>query len=141
MAGAALGPAHVLYLRHVPGVPPPTAWIGSLSQTTGHLLPALVNTGVLAPAVVWALAAVTAPWLVRGRSLVLDVVRVVAWSALVVGATSAAVAAVHGTDAVGAAPTAVLGAAVCAAVALAPRGVDGWRRAWRSLPDAGARLP
>jgi hypothetical protein len=141
LAGAALGPAHVLYLPHVPGVPPPVVWIGSLSQTTDHLLPALVKTGVLAPAVVWALAAVTAPWLVRGGSLVLDAVRVVAWAALVVSATSAAVAAVHGTDVVGAAPTAVLGAAVCAALALAPRGADGWRRAWRSLPDVGARLP
>jgi hypothetical protein len=141
LAGAALGPAHVLYLPYVPGVPPPAAWVGSLSQTTGDLLPALVKTGVLAPAVVWALAAVTAPWLVRGGSLVLDAVRVVAWAALVVGATSAAVAAVHGTDVVGAAPTAVLGAAVCAAVALAPRGADGWRRAWDCLPDVGARLP
>jgi hypothetical protein len=141
LAGAVLRPAHVLYLPHVPGVPPPAAWIGSLSQTTGHLLPALVKTGVLAPAVVWALAAVTAPWLVRGGSLVLDAVRVVAWAALVVSATSAAVAAVHGTDVVGAAPTAVLGAAVCAAVALAPRGADGWRRARHSLPDVGARLP
>ncbi|HEX3834639.1 MAG TPA: serine/threonine-protein kinase [Solirubrobacteraceae bacterium] len=141
LAGVVLGPAHVVYLPHVPGVPPPAAWIGSLSQTTGHLLPALVKTGVLAPAAVWALAAVTVPWLVRGRSLVLDAARVVGWAALVVGATSAAVAAVHGTDAVGAAPTAVLGAAVCAAVALAPRNADGWRRAWRSLPDVGARLP
>jgi tRNA A-37 threonylcarbamoyl transferase component Bud32 len=141
LAGVALGPAHVLYLSRVPGVPPPAVWIGSLSQTTQHLLPALVKTGVLAPAVVWALAAVTAPWLVRGGSLVLDAVRVVAWAALVVSATSAAVAAVHGTDVVGAAPTAVLGAAVCAALALAPRGADGWRRAWRSLPDVGARLP
>jgi hypothetical protein len=141
LAGAALGPAHVLYLPHVPGVPPPAAWIGSLSQTTGHLLPALVKTGVLAPAIVWALAAVTAPWLVRGRTLMLDVARVLAWSALVVSATSAAVAAAHGTDVVGAAPTAVLGAAVCAAVALAPRGVAGWRRVWDSRPDVGARLP
>jgi hypothetical protein len=141
LADAVLGPAHVLYLPHVPGVPPPAVWIGSLSQTTDHLLPALVKSGVLAPAVVWALAAVTAPWLVRGRSLVLDAVRVVAWAALVVSATSAAVAAGHGTDVVGAAPTAVLGAAVCAVVALVPRGADGWRRAGNSLPDVGARLP
>ena len=141
LAGAVLGPGHVLYLPHVPGVPPPAAWIGSLSQTTDHLLPALLTTGVLAPAVVWALAAVTAPWLVRGGSLVLDAVRVVAWAALVVSATSAAVVAVHGTDVVGAAPTAVLGAAVCAVVALAPRGAEGWRRAGHSLPDVGARLP
>jgi eukaryotic-like serine/threonine-protein kinase len=137
LAGAALGSGHVLYLPHVPGFPPPAVWIGSLSQTTGQLLPALVKTGVLAPAVVWALAAVTAPWLVRGRTLMLDVIRVLIWSALVVSATSAAVVAVHGTDAVGAAPTAVLGATVCAAVALAPRGIDGWRRAWRSRPDVG----
>jgi serine/threonine protein kinase len=141
LAGAALGPAHVLYLPHVPGVPPPAVWIGSLPRTTGQLLPALVKTGVLVPAVVWALAAVTAPWLVRGRTLMLDVVRVVIWSALVVSATSAAVVAVHGTDVVGAAPTAVLGATVCAAVALAPRGIGGWRRVWGSRPDVGARLP
>jgi hypothetical protein len=141
LGSAVLGPAHVLYLPHVPGLPPPAAWIGSLAQTTGHLLPALVKSGVLAPAVVWALAAVTAPWLVRGRSLVLDVVRVLAWSGLVVGATSAAVAAVHGTDVVGAAPTAVLGAVVCAAVALAPRGANSWRRAVAFRPDVGARLP
>jgi eukaryotic-like serine/threonine-protein kinase len=138
LAGAALGSGHILYLPHVPGLPPPAVWIGSLPQTTAQLLPTLVKTGVLAPAIVWALAAVTAPWLVRGRSLMLDVIRVVIWSALVVSATSAAVVAVHGTDAVGAAPTAVLGATVCAAVALAPRGIDGWRRAWRSRPDVGA---
>jgi hypothetical protein len=138
LAGAALDSGHVLYLPHVPGLPPPAVWIGSLPQTTGQLLPVLVKTGVLAPAVVWALAAVTAPWLVRGRTLMLDVIRVLIWSALVVSATSAAVVAVHGTDAVGAAPTAVLGATVCAAVALAPRGIDGWRRAWRSQPDVGA---
>ncbi len=141
LAGAVLGPGHGLYLPTVPGVPAPAVWIGSLSQTTGHLLPALVSTGVLLPAAVWALAAMTAPWLVRGRVLALDVVRVVAWSALVLSATSAAVVAVHGSDAVGAAPTAVLGATVGAIVALAPRGVAGWRRAWRSAPDVGARLP
>jgi hypothetical protein len=141
LAGAALDAGHVLYLGHVPGVPPPAAWIGSLPQTTGHLLPALVKSGVLAPAAVWALAAVTAPWLVRGRTPLLDLVRVLAWSGLVVSATSAAVAAVHGTDAVGAAPTAMIGAAACAVVALAPRGAAGWRRAWHSLPDVGARLP
>jgi hypothetical protein len=141
LAGAVLGRERVLYLPHVPGVPPPAAWISSLPQTTGHLLASLGTSGVLAPAAVWALAAVTAPWLVRRRTLTLDVVRVVVWSALVVSATSAAVAAVHGTDTVGSAPTAVLGAVACAAVALAPRGIGGWRRAWQSRPDVGARLP
>jgi hypothetical protein len=141
LAGAVLGRHPVLYLPAVPGVPPPAAWIGSLPQTTGHLLPAIVSSGVLAPAGVWALAAVMAPWLVRGSTPVLDVLRVLAWSALVLSATSGAMAAVAGTDAVGAPPTAVLGAAVGAAVALAPRGAAGWRRAWHSLPDVRARLP
>ncbi len=141
LAGAALGRGRVLYLPHVPGVPPPAAWIGSLPQTTGHLLAALGSSGVLAPGAVWALAAMTAPWLVRGRTPALDIARVLAWSALVVGATPAAVVAVNGTDAVGAAPTALLGAAACAVVALAPRGIAGWRRAWHSLGDVGARLP
>jgi eukaryotic-like serine/threonine-protein kinase len=141
LVGAVLGRDRVLYLPHVPGVPPPGIWIGSLPETTGHLLASLGTSGVLAPAAVWALAAVTAPWLVRRRTLTLDVVRVVVWSALVVSATSAAVSAVHGNDTVGPAPTAILGAVACAAVALAPRGIGGWRRAWRSRPDVGARLP
>ncbi len=141
LAGAVLGRERVLYVPHVPGVPPPAAWISSLPETTGHLLASLGSSGVLAPAAVWALAAMTAPWLVRRRTLTLDVVRVVVWSALVVSATSAAVVVVHGTDTVGSAPTALLGAAACAAVALAPRAIGGWRRAWHSRPDVRARLP
>jgi hypothetical protein len=141
LAGAALGPTHVLYLPAVPGVPPPAHWIGSLTQTTGHLLPALVATGVWAPALVWALAALTAPWLRRGRSPTLDALRIIAWAALVLSATAAAVTAVHGSDAVGAAPTAAVGAAVGAVLALAPRDAAGRRRAWHSLRAVGARLP
>jgi hypothetical protein len=141
LAQAVLGRLPVLYLPHVSGVPPPAAWLGSLPETTGHLLAALGSSGVLAPAAVWALAAMTAPWLVRGRTLALDVVRVVAWSALVLSATSAAMVAANGTDTLGSAPTAVLGAAACAVVVLAPRGIGGWRRAWHSVGDVGARLP
>jgi hypothetical protein len=89
---------------------------------------------VVAPALVWALGAVTLPWLVRGGSVVLDVVRVVVWAGIVVSATGAAVAAVHGSAGPGgaSAPTALVGAAACAAVALAPSLFQMWRAPLRS---------
>jgi hypothetical protein len=70
----------------------------------------------------------------------LDVVRVVIWAALLVSATSAAVIAVHRSDAVGSAPSAVVGAVAAALVVLAPLGAARWGEAWRS-PRLGARLP
>ncbi len=105
LAGALLGSRPVLYLPPSPACRRRTPGSNSVSAATGHLLATLGSSGVLAPAAVWALAALTAPWVARGRTLVLDLVRVVIWSALTVSATSAAVVAVHGSDAVGAAPT------------------------------------
>jgi hypothetical protein len=138
LAGALTG--RVLYLPHVPGVPGPTAWTGSLHQTTAHLLSTYVSSGALLPAPVWALGAMVLPWLVHGRALALDVFRVVVWSTLLVCATSAAVLAAHGSDAVGAPPTAILGAAAGAAVALAPPVIARWRHAPR-LRNFRTRLP
>ncbi len=128
-----------LYLPLVPGVPPPHAWMSSLSATVDHLLRPEISAGVLAPALVWALAAAVLPWLVRGGSLVLDVVRVVIWAAVVVSATGAAMAAVHGSG-VDAAPSALAGAVACAAVALAPSLLGTWRVAVRADGSA-ARVP
>ncbi len=134
LASAVAGKA--LYLPLAPGVAPPHAWMSSLTNTIDHLLRPEVSAGVLAPALVWALGAVTLPWLVRGGSLVLDVVRVVVWAGLVVSATGAAVAAVHGSAGPGgvSAPTALVGAVACAAVALAggPRFLKMWRETLRS---------
>jgi hypothetical protein len=128
LASAIAGKA--LYLPLAPGVAPPHAWMSSLSTTVDHLLRPEVSAGVLAPALVWALAAVTLPWLVRGRSLILDTVRVLAWAAIVVSATGAAMAALHGTgsgpDGVSD-PTALVGAAASAAVALTPSLLGIWR--------------
>jgi eukaryotic-like serine/threonine-protein kinase len=129
-----------LYLPLVPGVAPPHAWMRSLSDTVDHLLLPDVFAGVLAPALVWALAAVALPWLVRGGSLVLDVVRVVIWAAIVVSGTGAAIVAVHGSDAPGAAPTALLGALAAAALALAPSLLGMWRPALHS-GGPRARVP
>jgi serine/threonine protein kinase len=138
LAGSISG--QTLYLPHIPDTPPARVWAGSLDQTVHHLLATFVSTGVLAPAAVWALAAVLLPWMVGGRSRALDVVRVVVWAALVASATSVAVIAVHGSDQVGAAPSATLGAAVAAAVALAPLALAAWQEALHSA-GSGARVP
>jgi hypothetical protein len=137
LASAIAGKA--LYLPLVPGTPPPHVWTSSLSVTVDHLLRPEISAGVLAPALVWAAAAAVVPWLVRGSSLLLDVVRVVIWAAVVVSATGAAIAAVHGSG-VGAAGTALLGAVACAAVALAPSLLGTWRAAPRADGSA-ARVP
>jgi eukaryotic-like serine/threonine-protein kinase len=132
-----------LYLPLVSGVAAPQAWMSSLSVTVDHLLHPEISAGVLAPALVWALAAAVLPWLVRGGSLVLDVVRVVVWAAVVVSATGAAVAAWHG-PAMGpsgvSAPTALLGALASAVIALAPALLGRRRVALRS-GSPGVRLP
>jgi eukaryotic-like serine/threonine-protein kinase len=142
LASAIVGKA--LYLPLVPGVAPPHAWMSSLSTTIEHLLRPVLSAGVLAPALVWALAALTLPWLVRGRSLVLDVVRVIIWAAITVSATGAVLSAVHagpGGDGVSAGGRAwLLGAAASAAVALAPSLLGTWRVASRS-GGPQARVP
>jgi hypothetical protein len=119
-----------LYLPRIasPPTPSPDAWMGSLSQTVDHVLTPVATTGVLAPALVWALAAVVLPWLVSGRSPALDVVRVVIWAAMLASATGVAITAAHGSDPVGSAPGAAIGAVVAAAVALMPLAVTMWRQ-------------
>ncbi|MFL5864337.1 MAG: protein kinase domain-containing protein [Solirubrobacteraceae bacterium] len=132
-----------LYLPHVPGIPltpPPQNWTNSLPMTVNHFLSPLGSSGVLAPALVWAAGAVTLPWLVRGESLLLDALRVLAWAAIVVAGTGAAITAVHGSDVAGAPPSALIGAAAAAAVALAPSALPMWRGVLRS-GGPRARVP
>ena len=132
-----------LYLPHLPGValtPPPQNWMSSPTAIVDHLLRPLVSSGVLAPALVWGLGAAVLPWLVRRASLLLDAVRVLAWAAIVVAGTGAAIAAVHGSDVIGTPPSALIGAVVAAAVALAPSVLEMWRAALRS-GGLRARVP
>ncbi|MHB1836986.1 MAG: serine/threonine-protein kinase, partial [Solirubrobacteraceae bacterium] len=138
LAGALTGRA--LYLPNPPGAPAPDAWIDSAHQTVQRLLPSLVRTGALAPALVWAAAAVVAPWAARGRLPALGAIRVAVWAALLVAGTGAAITAAHSGQAVGAAAGAALGAVAAAAVALAPVAASRWRDALRS-GGAPARLP
>jgi serine/threonine protein kinase len=126
-----------LYLSAPSGLPPHTIWSSSASETIHHVLVPLVSSGALAGAPVWALAAVSLPYLVGRRSLALDAVRVVGWTAFVVSATEVAVRAGHGSG-ISAPRTAVVGAAAAAVVALSPSAAAAWRRRRRSNePQAG----
>jgi hypothetical protein len=77
-----------LYAGPVPHQPASAAWTGSLEVTVHDVLAPLLRSGILTPALVWAGAAVVLPWLVRGRSLPLDLVAVTIWSALTAAATA-----------------------------------------------------
>jgi hypothetical protein len=108
-----------LYLRRPPGALSPGAWTGSLRVAIDHVVPALSGAGVLAAALVWAVAAGVLPWLARGRSLPIDGAIVAAWSASLVSATTAAVT-LGGAERAAVGGPAVLGPVVGGAVALAP---------------------
>ncbi|MFN8174831.1 MAG: serine/threonine-protein kinase [Solirubrobacteraceae bacterium] len=125
-----------LYLGPVPGAAPAADWRGdAAAAVTGALAP-LAASGLLAVAVVWALAAAALPALVRGRRPVVDVVLASAWA----GATAAGAALVaRAAMGAGAAPQprgAVAGALAGAALAVA------WRRRERlAEPGLEARAP
>ncbi len=69
-----------LWLGVPAGTPARAVWEGSLSSAATHVVGPSLGLGVLYGAAVWALAAVLLPWVVRGRSAVLDVVAASAWS-------------------------------------------------------------
>ncbi|HEY5188061.1 MAG TPA: serine/threonine-protein kinase [Solirubrobacteraceae bacterium] len=133
----------VLYLTP-PVTPPGGQWAGSASQTVTSVLSPLLRSGALAPTVVWAAAAVVLPWLIRGRSLALDVVRAAIWAATLVSATSAAIVAARGSGSTPALHGAVLGGVLAVLVALAPRWIAAGRSPWpgaRRARGVGPRIP
>jgi serine/threonine protein kinase len=134
----------VFYLAPLPTIPPAPQWAGSASLTAAHVLRPLLNSGVLAPAAVWALAAIVLPWLVRGRSLTLDLLRSVVWAATLVSATPGVIDAVRGSTGVPALHGAVLGGALAVVVALAPRWLSPGRLTWlppRRASGVGTHFP
>lgn len=122
----------VLYLGRPPGTPSPPVWTASLQVTVHDVLGPLLGAGVLLPAAVWAAAATVLPWIVRGRSPALDLVRVAAWAAMLVSATGAAVRVAHVPAGYGTPRGAVLGAIASVVVALAPLATRSWRAARES---------
>ena len=69
-----------LWLGVHAGTPARAVWEGSLSSAATHVVGPSLSLGLLYGVAVWALAAVLLPWVVRGRSAVLDVVAASAWS-------------------------------------------------------------
>jgi tRNA A-37 threonylcarbamoyl transferase component Bud32 len=74
---------------------PPPDWTGSVGTALGDVIGPLLGGSVLAAAAVWALAALLLPFLVRGRTPVIDALGALIWAAglisalrLVAGGTS-----------------------------------------------------
>jgi hypothetical protein len=62
---------------------------GAPGIAAGDVIAPAMSSGALLLAVVWGLAALVLPWLVRGRSPAFDIVAATAWSAGVAGAVAA----------------------------------------------------
>jgi hypothetical protein len=103
---------------------PHAAWQTSLGGGA-HVLGALVGTGLLLGAALWAAGAVVLPWILRGHSAALDVIAATTWSA---GLAAAAPLLDSGLSPQMAHPSprgAVLGAVLGGAVAVAARALRG----------------
>ena len=72
-----------------PGTPARASFDGAPGIAAGDVLAKACSSGALLLALVWAAAALVAPWLVRGRSLSADVVGAAAWAAGLAAATVA----------------------------------------------------
>jgi hypothetical protein len=117
--------ARRLWLGAPGHTPAPTAWEGSLSTATVHVVGPLLSLGVLSGAALWAAGAVALPMLVRGRNAALDVVGATVWSAALAVAAPMLDAGVQG-HAVQASPRgAIVGAALGGTLAVAARALRG----------------
>ncbi len=111
-----------LYLLRPPATPAAHVWTASLSETVHHVLAPIVTSGALAGGLVWALAAIVLPALIRHRSAILDTIRVIIWAATTAAATGEVIVAVHPAHPL-TAPSAAIGAVASVCVALAPTAV------------------
>lgn len=82
-----------LLLGDAPGTATRAAWEASATRAVTDVLVPLVSSGVLTIAALWAALAWALPLIVRGRSLVVDVVAVTAWAAGLAAGTAALAAA------------------------------------------------
>ncbi|HEY1590354.1 MAG TPA: serine/threonine-protein kinase [Solirubrobacteraceae bacterium] len=101
-------------------------WEPSLSETFSHVISPVATAGVLAPAVVWALAAVLLPWTTFMRPLAVQLVLVTVWTAATASATTIFLHAGHARTLL-TPGAAVLGAIAAGVVALAPSVAEAFR--------------
>ncbi|HEY3866109.1 MAG TPA: serine/threonine-protein kinase [Solirubrobacteraceae bacterium] len=114
-----------LWLGAPAAAPARAVWEGSLSSAAMHVVGPSLNLGVLYGAAVWAVAAILLPWVVRGRSAVLDVVAAGAWSVALLLACSPHYAG-YTVSVVSATPRgAVIGALLGGTLAVAARALRG----------------
>lgn len=75
--------SRVLLLGSAPGTTPRGAWDGSFTRVAGDVVTPLATQGGLLLALVWAAGALMLPFLVRGRTLLGDVLGAVVWSSAI----------------------------------------------------------
>jgi hypothetical protein len=78
--------ARNLWLGLPSGTPARPVWERSIDSAATHVIGPVLALGVLLGAALWAAGAMVLPFLVRGRSVVLDVVAATVWSAALVAA-------------------------------------------------------
>ncbi len=116
-----------LLLRLPPAVPPRGVWSSSLYETSHHVLGVLAGSGVLAGALVWALAAAILPAATSAGPQASRALKVALWAAALVTATALALKGAGGGLAFTSPGTAALGAVGAALLALAPSTAQAWR--------------
>lgn len=116
-----------IYVAVPTGVPSGALWSSSLYEATHNVLGALISSGALAPAPVWALAAVLLPLLVRRRSLALDAAAVLGWALLLALFTELAVSLGHFASPAATLHAVVVGALAAGAIAIAPSALEARR--------------
>jgi hypothetical protein len=127
-----------LYLPLAEHSPAVSGWGDSLYSTVYGLLIPLLKSGALVVAPLWGAAALVLPWMVRGRSLVFDLVAAVVWSAVLVSATQAMlIAAAPGGQSAARPSSATMGAVAAVVVALVPAALSAWRH--HGSPGAGSK--
>lgn len=78
--------ARHLWLGSPAGLPPRAIWEASFDTTSKEVVGPMLSFELAIGALVWAIAAIVLPWIVRGRNAVLDVVAAFAWTAALLAA-------------------------------------------------------
>jgi type IV secretory pathway VirB2 component (pilin) len=104
------------------------AWTGSVLHAANHVLTPLARDGRLAPAIVWAAAAVLAPWLLPRRRPLLAVLGAIVWAGAFTEAVPMLIRALSPGHVAPSPVTAVAGGVAAALLAFAPLAIDAARR-------------
>jgi len=117
-----------LYARLPAGVPAPRAWMPSAASMFHEVLVPILSSRILLGAPVWGLAAAVLPWLLRRRSLAIDVALAVVWSAITVAGVEVAIATVKSPVQPISGNTVATGALAGCLVAVVPSALSARRR-------------